>query len=176
MTEADVTAPTDPVSVDVMTGCSGGANKRDAPRRIAHADGTFTRHPHPRRWCGVTLRLPWAESPRDPDLGGSKVSQVYWPTANFTVAWGRTAHPRAQHRQVTGRANRVASTRLSSRPNHVCRRSVRGSQWALQTPPTSHEVAAATSISDANRERRLLPPLRGSAPCLDLIPRAHTRG
>ena len=40
-----------------------------------------------------------------------------------------------------------------------------GGQWALQTPP-----------SDANRERRLLPPLRGSAPCLDLIPRAHTRG
>ena len=51
-----------------------------------------------------------------------------------------------------------------------------GGQWALQTPPTSHEVAAATLISDANRERRLLPPLRGSAPCLDLIPRAHTRG
>ena len=51
--------PTDPVSVDVMTGCYNAANNK-TPR----ADGTFTRHPHPRRWCGVTLRLPWAESPR----------------------------------------------------------------------------------------------------------------
>ena len=43
------TRPTEPVSVDVMTGCYDAANKRDA-----HADGT---HPsvHPPRWNGVAL-------------------------------------------------------------------------------------------------------------------------
>ena len=40
-----------------MTACYNAANNK-----TPHADGTFTRHPHPRRWCGVTYRLPWAES------------------------------------------------------------------------------------------------------------------
>ena len=47
--------------------------------------------------------------------------------------------------------------------NGHCKRLQPATKWRQQT-----------SISDANRERRLLPPLRGSAPCLDLIPRAHT--
>ena len=44
MTEADVTAPTDPVSVDVMTGCYDATRPKNTPHRPRRpADGAVLR-------------------------------------------------------------------------------------------------------------------------------------